>query len=133
MEKAEPVEVAPCLVEGGAIAAHADEPASRLESRVIEGDDHGRSRRRIRFPRVVYRPEFPAFLAAAFAALAMLRVARYAWYMLPRVEGWEADFIARAIAGGRGFSFPGNWRWLWDMSAGNPDEFSSAGRRPRSG
>ena len=62
-------------------------------------------------------------VAAAFAALAMLRVARYAWYMLPRVEGWEADFIARAIAGGHGFSFPGNWRWLWDMSSGNPGEF----------
>jgi hypothetical protein len=124
MEKAEPVEAAPCLGQGTAIAAHADGPASRLESRVIEGDADGRGRIRIRFPRVVYRPDFPAFVAAAFAALAMLRVARYAWHMLPRVEGWEADFIARSIAGGHGFSFPGNWRWLWDMSSGNPDEFS---------
>ncbi len=53
----------------------------------------------------------------------MLRVARYAWQMLPQVDGWEADDIARSIASGHGFSFPGNWRWLWDMSAGNPNEF----------
>jgi 4-amino-4-deoxy-L-arabinose transferase-like glycosyltransferase len=69
------------------------------------------------------RKELPALVAAAFAALAMLRVARYAWRMLPRVEGWEADHIARAIAAGHGFSFPGDWRLLWDLSAGDPNEF----------
>lgn len=56
------------------------------------------------------------------ATLAVAGIGRFiltAARRLPNLLGWEADNIARAIAGGHGFSFRGDIRWLW-MSANQP-------------
>jgi 4-amino-4-deoxy-L-arabinose transferase-like glycosyltransferase len=80
-------------------------------------------RSRVLRPRWLTSALLPPLVAGASAALGLARTARYAARTLPQVEGWEADYIARAIVDGHGFSFSGNHRWLWDKPAGNPDEF----------
>lgn len=57
----------------------------------------------------------PAPALAFFAGIiAFLTALRNVWQSLETARGVEADFVARAIAGGHGFSFPENRRWLWD-------------------
>ena len=73
---------------------------------------------------VNYDRNFPRAVAIVFGGLGALRAARYAVNQLPQVEGWETDAIARAIAAGEGFRFPG-WRirWHWDMPSQDPNAF----------
>ena len=80
-------------------------------------------RARANLPSLFYHRNFPGLVAIGFGALGALRAARYAVNALPEVEGWESDAIARAIAAGHGFSFPGWMHWLWDMQREDPNAF----------
>jgi len=80
-------------------------------------------RSRVKLPSLFYDRNFPRVVAIVFGALGVLRAARHAVRAFPDVEGWEADAIARAIAAGQGFSFPGWIRWYWDMPRQDPNAF----------
>ena len=80
-------------------------------------------RSRVKLPSLFYDRNFPRFVAIVFGGLGALRAARYAVNQLPQVEGWETDAIARAIAAGEGFRFPGWIRWHWDMPSQDPNAF----------
>ena len=77
----------------------------------------------MKLPSLFYERNLPRAVAIVFGTLGALRAARYAVRALPQVDGWEADAIARAIAAGHGFSFPGWSRWYWDMPRQDPNAF----------
>jgi 4-amino-4-deoxy-L-arabinose transferase-like glycosyltransferase len=80
-------------------------------------------RSRANLPSLFHDRNFPRVVAIVFWGLGALRAARYAVRELPQVEAWESDAIARAIAAGHGFSFPGWIRWLWDMPSQDPNAY----------
>ncbi|MFA9479694.1 glycosyltransferase family 39 protein [Phycisphaerales bacterium AB-hyl4] len=64
----------------------------------------------------------------ALATLADLWVLSGRWMY---VRGYEVEWIARGLAGGHGFSFPGNHQWLFAHETGDPEQyFATAWQAP---
>jgi 4-amino-4-deoxy-L-arabinose transferase-like glycosyltransferase len=69
--------------------------------------------------------ELPALLGTAFLALVLAGDLARVLTGWTDSQGWEYEWIARAWAGGHGYSFPGDARWLFDP--GNPDDRTDPG------
>jgi len=56
-------------------------------------------------------------LAAVITMISAKRIAGSVLHSWQDIPGWEAYWIAQAIAGGNGYSFPSTNRWLFDLVA----------------
>jgi hypothetical protein len=64
-------------------------------------------------------PRVPAILGIALLALVIAADLARVYQGWTYAEGWEYEHIARAWAGGNGYSFKGDERWLFDPSDPN--------------
>jgi 4-amino-4-deoxy-L-arabinose transferase-like glycosyltransferase len=67
----------------------------------------------------------PAVLGIALLALILAGDLARAYQGWPQAQGWEYEWIARAWADGKGYSYPGDPRWLFKPA--NPDERTDPG------
>jgi hypothetical protein len=68
------------------------------------------------------RISLPLLAGLACSAIGLLPTLRYVWHRFANVRGWEAENIARSLVAGKGFSFSGEQRWLWEQWKGDPTE-----------